>query len=126
MSDTRSSPQLPASLAGRWRMAGQLGKGGQGAVYRIDTLDGLRSAALKLLLKKGDYQVERLRREIEVMQSIAHPNVVPILEFGFDPIPYYVMPTGQPMTEFWESRLALEPAQRFDDSYAVLVALPSL
>jgi len=83
---------LPRQI-GPYAVLGELGRGGMGIVYEVER-DG-RRAALKLhpfsplLAGRG---AERLRREIEALRSIRHPNIVRVLDAGStDGAPYVVM-----------------------------------
>ncbi|MFT3696620.1 MAG: serine/threonine-protein kinase [Kofleriaceae bacterium] len=72
--------QAPRML-GRYRLDGELGRGGMGAVHAAFDLDLERKVAIKVL--HGDpHQAARLRlmREARAMARIDHPNVVKIFE----------------------------------------------
>ncbi len=84
-------------MVGQWQLGGQIGRGGQGAVYRARLSaepDG-RVYALKRLSNSASEQArERFAREIEALKRLDHPGVVqPVAnsEVG-DPQPFYVMP----------------------------------
>lgn len=71
-----------------WRTVERLGQGGMAVVYRAvpeDTLADKDSAALKVMnadyVRDEDYR-RRFRREIQISQSLEHPNVVRPIEGG--------------------------------------------
>jgi serine/threonine-protein kinase len=82
-----SSPSLPAAgarflpgatLAGRYRIVGPLGRGGMGEVYRADDLKLGQPVALKFLpreLERDASRLERLLNEVKLARQVAHPNV---------------------------------------------------
>src|SRR5262245_40580594 len=67
-----------ASLAGRYRIVGLLGRGGMGEVYRADDLKLGQPVALKFLpqgLEQDADRLERLYVEVRMARQIAHPAV---------------------------------------------------
>jgi serine/threonine-protein kinase len=70
----------------RWTLNRLLGVGGTAAVYEAAEADGsLR--ALKIVhddLLQDERVLQRLQREAEVVQKLAHPGIVPIYEVGQD------------------------------------------
>lgn len=67
---------------GRYRIAERLGKGGMGAVYRVDDqLYPGRPTALKMFLHKVRHPVELFRAEFKTMASLRHPNVARVYDF---------------------------------------------
>jgi serine/threonine-protein kinase len=90
---------LPRSI-GPYRVLSRLGSGAFGEVYRaFDERAGAErtDVALKVLRLEGiqdpeerDGRIARFRREYQVLKGIGHPNVVRIIEFGEDPMPYLV------------------------------------
>ncbi|MBI3072298.1 MAG: serine/threonine protein kinase [Deltaproteobacteria bacterium] len=72
-------------VAGRFRVVGFLGRGGMGVVYEATQLSVNRSVALKILpagISKIPDVVRRFRREAEIIASLAHPNIVTLIDFG--------------------------------------------
>jgi tetratricopeptide (TPR) repeat protein/predicted Ser/Thr protein kinase len=69
---------------GRYRVTGELGRGGMGVVYRAHdpTLD--RTVAIKLVRPtRADSEARaRLAREARVLARLSHPNVVEVFEIG--------------------------------------------
>lgn len=65
-------------LAGRYRIATLLGRGGMGAVYRADDLDLGQVVALKFLPRaysQDARRLERFRAEVRNARQISHPSV---------------------------------------------------
>jgi predicted Ser/Thr protein kinase len=79
---------LPGStLAGRYRLERELGRGGMAVVYRaLDEKLGV-PVAVKLLLPGAEpsyLALERLRREAAAYAQLDHPNIVKLHEFVLD------------------------------------------
>ena len=86
---TPLTPDDPTSL-GAYRLAGRLGKGGQGVVYLAHSRDG-EAVAIKLL-STGDQETRaRLARELEALESIASFCTARVLDASIEgPRPYVV------------------------------------
>lgn len=91
-------PSVPLGLAvgGKYVLRAELGSGAMGVVYEAVGPDGAE-VALKTILRKdaSDEIRARFEREASALAQIAHPNVLPLLDHGFDEsvgAPYYVMP----------------------------------
>lgn len=71
-----------AVLNGRYRVDRLLGRGGMGAVYRVDDqLYPGRPTALKLFLRRVTHSVDLFRAEFKTMASLRHPNVARVYDF---------------------------------------------
>ena len=84
---------LPAQL-GRYHLEGVLGRGGMGVVFRARDTTLKRTVALKTLdrLLATALDLARFRSEAETAASLAHPNIVPVLDVGVhEGQPYYTM-----------------------------------
>jgi|GEM_PF-1147989 len=85
-------PGPPGSI-GPYRIVREIGRGGMGVVYEV-TRDGARFA-LKLLPMApllGERAMGRFEREREALHRLEHPNIVRIVDSGFDDrVPYLVM-----------------------------------
>ncbi|HEY7127971.1 MAG TPA: protein kinase [Ktedonobacterales bacterium] len=77
---------------GRYRIVGQIGKGGMGTVVRaVDEVRG-RDVAIKLPLESDPQVIKRLRREYDVLAQLQHHNIVEIIGSGSDTdAPFYVV-----------------------------------
>jgi hypothetical protein len=72
-------------VAGRYRIAGFVARGGMGEVYRAaDQLLGIEVALKTVLLTASDdpRAVELLRREVRVARAISHPGVCRVYDLG--------------------------------------------
>lgn len=72
-------------LAERYRIAGLLGKGGMGEVYRADDLKLGQPVALKFLpehLLSDGAALARFHREVRVARQVSHRNVCRVYDIG--------------------------------------------
>jgi serine/threonine-protein kinase len=72
-------------LAERYRIVGQLGRGGMGEVYRADDLKLGQAVALKFLperLSKDAAMLERFHREVRTARKVSHPNVCRVFDIN--------------------------------------------
>src|SRR5665811_1780142 len=94
MSDDVS--RLSASLADRYRIERELGRGGMATVYLAKDLKHDREVAIKVLLPDLGMALgpERFRREIQLATKISHPHILALYDSGETPdhLLYYVMP----------------------------------
>src|SRR6188768_157993 len=76
-------------------MLSRLGAGGVGVVYQGRHVQLDRPVAIKVLQQSAAESPEwrrRFEREARVLSALAHPNIVPITDFGIDgDVPYLVM-----------------------------------
>src|SRR5918997_1084801 len=90
-----SVAQLNATLAGRYAIEREIGRGGMATVYLARDLKHNRHVALKLLDPElgAVLGVERFLSEIQVTAHLQHPNLLPLFDSGdADGLLYYVMP----------------------------------
>src|SRR5579872_7326978 len=77
---------LPGTmLAGRYRIAGLLGRGGMGEVYRATDLTLGQTVALKFLpesLARDDRALARFYNEVRIARQVTHPNVCRVYDIG--------------------------------------------
>jgi len=76
-----------ATVGGRYRIESVLGAGTMGVVHRAVRDDGAR-VALKVLYGEALQREEmrrRFEREAKALATVAHPNVLAVLELGQDP-----------------------------------------
>ncbi len=76
---------IPPTTIGRYLVAGRLGAGGLGIVYRAFDPVLSRYVAIKVLKGGGDSADRdvRLLREAQVLARIRHPHVVEVFDVGF-------------------------------------------
>jgi len=93
--------EIPTDVLGRYPIAGEIGRGGMGAVLLGRDTDLKRDLAIKVLLHDADPDL--LRRFVEEAQiggQLQHPGIVPIYEIGLyaDKRPYFTMKLVQGRT----------------------------
>jgi serine/threonine-protein kinase len=82
------------ALGDRYRVEGEIGRGGAAVVFRATAPDG-SAVALKILRPELAVSVtaERFLREIQIVRRLAHPKIGRLLDAGEkDWLVYYVMP----------------------------------
>jgi tetratricopeptide (TPR) repeat protein len=83
------APSPPAPLGGfsRYRIEGEIGRGGMGVVYRVWDLDLDRAVAMKVVRDGAiaDVAFTRFVDEARVTARLQHPAVVPVYDVGTDP-----------------------------------------
>ena len=97
---------------GSYRVIGELGRGGMGAVYLAERADSaFRLRAAVKLIKRGmdtDFILRRFRNERQILASLDHPNIARLLDGGTtdDGLPYFVMEfiDGLPLFEYCDAR----------------------
>lgn len=86
--------EAPAEVADRYQIAGRIGAGGMGEVFRArDQVLG-RTVALKVLPFELAIQpgfVERFRAEAQSAARVSHPNVVQVYDWGQEDDTYYMV-----------------------------------
>lgn len=95
---------MPASVANRYVILEELGRGGMGVVYRAHDRLTQREIALKQVLSdashlefnsKSDDINHRLAlaQEFKTLAGLRHPYIVSVLDYGFDEAhqPYFTM-----------------------------------
>ena len=77
----------PGSSVGAYRLIDQIGRGGMGSVWLAERADGLmhRRVALKLpRIVWGDSLAERMDREREILETLAHEHIARLYDAGID------------------------------------------
>ena len=97
--DSVDPAELPAGTRiGPWNVQEVLGRGGMGAVYRVERVDGAyrHEAALKRIRIGLDSSLARQRflRERQILARLQHPHIAGLLDGGVDEhnAPWFVMP----------------------------------
>ena len=104
---------------GPWRIAGVIGHGGMGAVYRGERVDGgfQQQAAIKLIRVGLDQPALRRRflRERQILARLQHANIAALLDGGVNEAgaPYFAMELveGEPIDR-WCDEQALSVRER--------------
>jgi serine/threonine protein kinase len=84
----------PKPVGGRYRLLERVGAGGMATVYRARDERLKRDVAVKLIserLARVPPFVRRFRREAVLGARLAHPNIVAVLDAGFEPQAFIVM-----------------------------------
>jgi Tol biopolymer transport system component len=124
-------PAMPGTLADRYRVVCEVGRGGMAVVYLARDLKHDRDVAVKVVRPELAAAIARVRflREIEIAARLRHPHIVPLYDSGelpADPDPgepdasllYYVMPyeAGRSLRE----RLDSGTAHSVDEAVRIL------
>ncbi len=87
---------LAGRVFGRFYLLEEIGLGGMATVYKGLDLDNDQKVAVKILapvMARSAQLKARFEREIKLLRTLRHPNIVPILSFGEeDGHSYIVMP----------------------------------
>jgi len=86
---------LVGRTLGPYKLEAPLGKGGMAAVYRAYQASVRRYVAIKVMASEIANEpgfVERFEREAQIIASIEHPHILPVIDFGVaDNVHYIVM-----------------------------------
>ena len=84
---------LEKKVLGPYRVVEKMGEGGMGAVYKGWDQKRKRFVAVKILTETvNKTYVDLFEREIQLLSTLDHPNIVPIYDVGwYMNIPYFVM-----------------------------------
>jgi serine/threonine protein kinase len=116
-------------IAGRYRLLGQVGRGGFGAVFRAEQSGLKRHVAVKLLRDPWADPDTRARfeREARLVQRLRHPNTVEILDFGHDddgsPFIVYELLEGRTLAQTLAAEGAFSPDRALGVARQLLKAL---
>jgi serine/threonine-protein kinase len=111
---------LNRALAERYRVSGEIGRGGMATVYRAHDLKHDRPVALKVLKPQlaAALGTERFLREITVTARLDHAHILPLLDSGEAAgLLYYVMPYVE--GESLRDRLNREKQLPLDDALRI-------
>jgi tRNA A-37 threonylcarbamoyl transferase component Bud32 len=90
-----ADPLIGMVIDGRYRILDLIGRGGMGAVYRVEHVKMGKIMAMKLLHGELSRDVDiarRFRREAQAVSQLSHPNTVSVFDFGaYQGLTYLVM-----------------------------------
>jgi serine/threonine protein kinase/tetratricopeptide (TPR) repeat protein len=108
------------TFIGPYKLAGQLGEGGMGVVYRAQQLQPIhREVALKIIKPGMDSKqvIARFESERQALAMMEHPNIARVFDAGATPTgrPYFVMEwvDGIPIGRYCDSK-CLSVRQRIE------------
>jgi serine/threonine-protein kinase len=110
--DAAASDSAAPARIGRFRVVGEIGRGGWGTVYLAerDAGDFEQRVAIKVLRRGLDTDdvLARFRAEGRILGALSHPNIARLFDAGAteDGRPYLVMELveGEPITAYVETR----------------------
>jgi formylglycine-generating enzyme required for sulfatase activity/serine/threonine protein kinase len=70
--------------SGRYRLEGEIQRGGMGAILRVYDKDLRRNLAMKVMLEEKEGLLSRFLEEAQVTGQLDHPGIVPVHELGID------------------------------------------
>jgi len=121
--------RLAGALADRYRVEGEIGRGGMATVYLAQDVKHDRQVAIKVLRSElaAGLGADRFVREIEISAKLTHPHILPLFDSGkADDFLYYVMPyvEGESLQERLEreGRIPAEEVIRLTDQIASALA----
>src|SRR5256884_3319987 len=120
------SERVRASLAGRYTIERELGRGGMATVYLARDLKHDRPVALKVLRPElaAVLGAERFLREIRLTAQLQHPHILTLIDSGeADGFLYYVMPYVE--GESLRQRLEREGQLPLDEALRITSAIAS-
>uniref|UniRef100_Q01NG0 Serine/threonine protein kinase n=1 Tax=Solibacter usitatus (strain Ellin6076) TaxID=234267 RepID=Q01NG0_SOLUE len=99
--------ELIGTRIGRYSIAGLIGRGGMGTVYRAEREDDFHTQVALKVLKRGtdtEKALSRFRSERQILAGLQHPNIARLLDGGATGagLPYFVMEyvEGAPLLEY--------------------------
>ena len=83
----RAVTELPDFSGTRYRLHGELARGGMGVVYEAEDIELCRRVAIKVLASElaSEDAVERMRAEARTIARLEHPGIVPLHDVGLLP-----------------------------------------
>lgn len=107
--DGLSPDELPKDLIPGHELIREIHRGGQGVVYQAIQVATKRKVAIKVMHEgphAGPAARERFKREIQLIATLDHPNIVKVVDSGINQGRYfYAMDyiNGQPLDKYVES-----------------------
>ena len=115
------------ALGNAYEVHEEVGRGGMATVYRATRQSDGRTVAIKVLDPRLGQALgrERFQREIQILSTLDHPAILPLLDSGEREYFYYVMPfvTGETLRDRLEREIQLPLATAAGIMQTVLDAL---
>jgi serine/threonine-protein kinase len=96
VSSTKPDPLIGSVIENRFVIHSLVGRGGMADVYMAKHLQVELTVAVKILqrfLVREETNIERFKREAQMVNSLFHPNIIKMYSFG-------ILETGQPYLVF--------------------------
>jgi serine/threonine protein kinase len=112
----------------RYKVSGEIGRGGMGAILKVFDQDMHRPVAMKVMLESGK-NTHRMRfiEEAQITGQLEHPGIVPVHEIGADRRGhlYFTMKLvhGHSLSEIFKLLRSDDEKTRHDYSLAKLLAI---
>src|SRR6266700_4637632 len=123
---TKPAPVSGERYIGKYRVKGELGRGGMGAVYLAEQPGLGREVAIKELIQSADpVALRRFLQEAQVMARTSHPNLVQVHDMELQGnVNYLVLEfvKGRSLRD-WMNQSQIPPPQVFAVMHGVLQAL---
>jgi non-specific serine/threonine protein kinase/serine/threonine-protein kinase len=106
----RALASLEGHIVGPYRVLGEIGRGGMGAVYRAVRADDQyeKQVALKIVGQHDPDLVRRFLAERQILANLDHPGIARLIDGGAteDGLPWLAMEfvEGRPITEYVRTR----------------------
>ncbi len=116
----------PDVLGGRYRIDGEIGRGGMATVYRAHDIRHGRTVAIKVVHRElvATLGAERFLAEIQTTAQLQHPHILPLHDSGeVDGFLFYVMPYVE--GESLRRRLERETRLPVDDAIRIATEVAS-
>jgi len=121
---TEASVFAPGTLIDSYRVISLLGKGGMGAVYKVEQTFLKKEFALKTFGGTfNEHQARRFQTEAKATSKLDHPNIVRVSDFGLidNSTPYFVMELVEGIS--LEEHLRRNGPLSYDEIFAVFIPL---
>ncbi|MBX9948064.1 MAG: serine/threonine protein kinase [Candidatus Obscuribacterales bacterium] len=121
---TEASVFAPGTLIDSYRVISLIGKGGMGAVYKVEQVFLKKEFALKTFGGTfNEHQARRFQTEAKATSKLDHPNIVRVSDFGLidNSTPYFVMELVEGIS--LEEHLRRNGPLSYEEIFAVFIPL---
>jgi serine/threonine protein kinase len=106
-----------------WKLGNNFPESGQSYVFQLQPLrSGVPKAVIKIFNRNSETDIERQQREMQVLLSMNHPNIVKLLGYEIERQPFwYITPHGESLWSYWKNyRVKNEPDLWFNRGYQII------